>query len=231
MAIAIVKYGPTVVDVRGTIAGTIFSRNSSGPYARSWAKSSNPRTDLQSNRREFLAACAQFWDTMTSGQRDNWDTWALLAFNERTNSVGENYFPSGFNQFCRVNTLRLLQGTPITGNTPPALATAATVITSMTVAATPSVSALATFPASEYLTTFLIVELAFARQKAAQPNKGNYRLMIIETAGTSTTKDFTAEMQATFGDPTIGSTAHARFRRANGFVVDAAPILASDLVS
>ncbi len=100
---AIVKFGPTVVGARGTIAGTIFTANKSGPYARGWSKGANPQSDLQNAHRNLLADIAATWRDLTVAQRDDWIDYADDPAQELTNSLGENYFASGFNWFVRIN--------------------------------------------------------------------------------------------------------------------------------
>ncbi len=100
---AIVKFGPTVVGARGTIAGTIFSANKGGPFTRGWSKGSNPTTDLQSDQRGRFGALAAAWRGLTQPQRDDWIDYADDPPQELTNSLGETYFISGFNWFVRIN--------------------------------------------------------------------------------------------------------------------------------
>ena len=100
---AIVKFGPTVVGARGTIAGTIFSANKGGPYARGWSKSANPASTLQQDQRGRLGARAAAWRNLTQPQRVDWDDYANDPPQELTNSLGETYFASGFNWYIRIN--------------------------------------------------------------------------------------------------------------------------------
>ena len=100
---AIVKFGPTVVGARGTIAGTIFTANKAGPYARGWSKGANPKSPLQSDQRTRFASLASAWRGLTTAQRDDWIDYADDPPQELTNSLGETYFASGFNWYVRIN--------------------------------------------------------------------------------------------------------------------------------
>lgn len=100
---ATVKFGPTVVGLRGTIAGTTFSANKAGPYARAWSKGANPRSTPQSDQRGRLGSIAASWRALTQVQRDDWIDYADLAAQDLTNSLGETYSVSGFNWYVRIN--------------------------------------------------------------------------------------------------------------------------------
>lgn len=100
---AIVKFGPTVVGARGTVAGTIFSANKAGPFVRGWSRGANPATSLQSGQRGSLGTLAASWRDLTAVQKDDWDDYADDAPQELTNSLGETYFASGFNWYVRIN--------------------------------------------------------------------------------------------------------------------------------
>lgn len=106
---AIVKFGTVVVGVRGTVGGLTFTAGLSGPYVRAWAKGANPRTGSQSTVRARLSSMGESWRNLTSGQRDDWDDYAAAAGQEKTNSLGESYYASGFNWFSALSC-NLLQG-------------------------------------------------------------------------------------------------------------------------
>ncbi len=107
---AIVKFGPTVVGARGTIAGTVFSANKSGPFARGWSRGSNPRSALQSAHRGVIGSMATTWRALTQAQRDDWIDYADDLPQQLTNSLGEDYFASGFNWYVRINEHLLANG-------------------------------------------------------------------------------------------------------------------------
>lgn len=100
---AIVKFGPTVVGARGTIAGTIFSANKSGPFVRAWSKGANQKSELQSAHRNTLGDIASTWRDLSQAQRDDWIDYADDPAQEKTNSLGETFSASGFNWFVEIN--------------------------------------------------------------------------------------------------------------------------------
>lgn len=90
-----------VADVRGKIAGTVFSKNRYGAYARTKVTPSNPQTSAQVYRRSLLAQFAQGWRSLTDDQRLAWN--GAVALFQRTNVFGNAVKPSGANLYSRVN--------------------------------------------------------------------------------------------------------------------------------
>lgn len=100
---ALVKFGVAVVGARGTAGGLTFSANKAGPYIKTWSKSANPRSPAQSLHRNKLADFATNWATLSSAEHDDWDDYADDPAQELTNSLGLDYFISGFNWYVRIN--------------------------------------------------------------------------------------------------------------------------------
>lgn len=108
---AIVKFGGGIAGIRGTIAGTTFTANKSGAYAKSWAKSSNPRSVLQTDQRRTLSHYAKLWASIDAGDKADWDTFAADPAQEQENALGDFYYLSGFQWFLKVNAT--LEGAPL----------------------------------------------------------------------------------------------------------------------
>lgn len=102
--------GPTVIGIRGTVAGITFSQNRGGPYARGWHTPPNPRTTKQNAARVALANWAKAWAGLSSTNKTNWNTYAADPAQELTDSLGQAYYVSGFNWFASVNTYRAYRG-------------------------------------------------------------------------------------------------------------------------
>ena len=105
---AITKIGPPLAGLRGTIGGITYSENGSGTYAKQWATPSNPRTSKQSEERSHLSQMPLLWNALTGVEKAAWNTFAALAAQELFNSLGESYYASGWNWFCKCN-IRLLR--------------------------------------------------------------------------------------------------------------------------
>jgi hypothetical protein len=100
---AIIKFGATVVGVRGTIDGITYSAGKSGPWARGWGRGANQRTTPQTTQRNRQSSFAAQWRAMTAVQQAAWNTWAALPGQNKTNSLGVTYSVSGFDWFVALN--------------------------------------------------------------------------------------------------------------------------------
>ena len=107
---AIVKYGPTVAGIRGTASGLTFSANKTGPYVRLWSKGANARTTLQMAVRGNMSRFSPLWQSMTAGERADWDTFAATPPEEDYNSLGQRIYLSGWQWFCRIQQRLLSVG-------------------------------------------------------------------------------------------------------------------------
>ena len=99
---ALILFGGGVSEMRGSIGGTTFSRNSSGAYARNRTKPVNPRTSKQSYVRSLFAYIAQLWRTLTKDQRNTWISYAPNL--SRVNKLGQTVPLTGSQLFQKVNT-------------------------------------------------------------------------------------------------------------------------------
>lgn len=107
---AIIKIGAPLSGIRGTLGGITYSENGSGPYAKQWSAPVNPRTDGQAAERGFLSRMPALWAALTDAQRADWRTFAADPAQEKTNSLGEAYYASGYNWFCQCNVSLLRVG-------------------------------------------------------------------------------------------------------------------------
>lgn len=106
---ALIKFGAGVVQMAGKIAGTVFSRNRYGSYARAGTKPTNPNTERQSQVRAIIGTLNEIWQTtLTDAQRIAWAAYANNV--PMTNRLGEVQNFSGYNHFCRTNAARLAAG-------------------------------------------------------------------------------------------------------------------------
>ena len=110
---ALVKFGGGIIEMRGAIAGTVFSRNSSGNYARAKTTPINPQSPLQTAVRSVMAALTTRWSqVVTAAQRAAWDLYASNV--SVLNRLGESVNISGFNHYIRSNANLLRIGeTPV----------------------------------------------------------------------------------------------------------------------
>lgn len=106
---ASVQFGGGVTEIRGSIAGNVFSRNAGGAYLRARTTPINPATNRQAAVRDALAEAAQAWNlTLTNAQREAWNDYAAVV--PWQNRLGQQIFLSGQNMYVRSNALILRAG-------------------------------------------------------------------------------------------------------------------------
>lgn len=117
---ALVQLGPAVLDIRGSIGGTVFSKNRFGHYMRSRTTPVNPQSDRQNTIRNIIQSVANTWSTvLTQAQRDAWEVYAAaISF---VNKLGETVNLTGFNHYVRSNSAVLLVGDSAVAAGPTAL--------------------------------------------------------------------------------------------------------------
>lgn len=198
---SIVTFGPLVTGARGTIAGTIFSANKSGPYARGWNRGPNPRTSNQTSQRRTTGYMSGAWRSLTQLQRDAWDTWAALPAQEKFNSLGESYFPSGFNWFVCINTRLSLVGRALRVSPPVAARPAAPTILITQFRETPAIpESLVAYVVNEFVGFDLHLEAAIADSVGVLNKTHGWRVMLSKQNPHANFEEFQPELEAAFGD-------------------------------
>jgi len=117
---ALVKFGAGIVDMRGSIGGTVFSRNKSGAIARARTKPVDPGSVFQTAIRSVIAQLVVRWkDTVTAAQRTVWNQYAAAV--PMVNRLGETINLTGFNHFIRSNSARQQCGLAVVDDGPTVL--------------------------------------------------------------------------------------------------------------
>ena len=99
---ALIKLGGLAQDVRGSLNGTVFSRNRGGAYVRSKVSACQPVSAFSSAARAIFKAVAQYWAAkLTDSQRAAWEAFALL--HPYVNVFGDSIQLSGIAMFQAVN--------------------------------------------------------------------------------------------------------------------------------
>lgn len=99
---ALIKLGGGVTDIRGSIGGTVFSRNRFGAIARARTKPVDPSTSLQTAIRALMGQVRDaYFNTLTAAQKDEWESYAANV--EMQNRLGETVNLTGYNMYCRSN--------------------------------------------------------------------------------------------------------------------------------
>lgn len=113
---ALVQFGGGVTEIRGKWAGNIYSRNKAGAYVKKYTVPTNPQTERQLEVRSLFSAVSVAWSSLTQLQRDSWD--AAAAGIPFENSVGIEYFLSGFGLFCKSSNVMHMISEDIWGDCP-----------------------------------------------------------------------------------------------------------------
>lgn len=114
---ALIKFGGGITEMRGSIAGNVFSRNRSGAYVRSRTKPVNPNTDLQQIVHSIITLLTTRWSqTLTAAQRTAWNLYASNVV--MNNKLGESINLTGFNHYIRSNAGRQRVGAPVVDDGP-----------------------------------------------------------------------------------------------------------------
>jgi hypothetical protein len=104
---------PLITDARGSLGGTVFSRNPFGRYTRARTPPIQPRTPLQVAHRVTFATAAAHWRSLSRASIDEWKAYAATLVH--TDSLGQRSNPSGFTTFVS----RWIQSTLVGGTIPP----------------------------------------------------------------------------------------------------------------
>jgi hypothetical protein len=123
---ALIKLGGLAQDVRGSLNGTTFSRNTGGAYVRTKVSPIQPVSTFSSAARAIFGSLAQRWSTVLTGsQREAWK--AFSATHPFVNVFGDSITLSGIAMYQSVS--RALYQAGIVGyDDPPATFSAPAVV-------------------------------------------------------------------------------------------------------
>lgn len=115
--------GLAVVDGRNKIGGTVFGTGMAGAFARNKVTPINRRSSGQSLARAIFTSFSQLWRTLTTGQREAWNS---LASNVTYHNIfGDSKHISGKSLLQRLNTNLVKVGQSPNSNAPDINAAAA----------------------------------------------------------------------------------------------------------
>lgn len=130
---ASIKLGSIASDIRGSIGGTVFSRNGGGAYAKQRVKGTDPNTTDQGIMRAIISSCISAWTALSATVRTNWGMYAAAV--TLVNRLGDAINVSGYNMYCRTRALCVKIGATVPAAAPSIMTLAEQ---DSTVAATPS---------------------------------------------------------------------------------------------
>lgn len=104
----------------GSKGNTTYSRNKGGAYARGRATPTNPNTNRQQAARSVFGSRASAWNTLTSIQRAQWDTYAET--HTIKNALGQDIHISGMSWYVMLNSRLADAGSTLKTTPPPTTA-------------------------------------------------------------------------------------------------------------
>lgn len=121
---ATIKLGAIASDIRGSIGGTVFSRNGGGAYAKQRIKGTDPNTASQQVMRSIMSGLISAWAALAAQVRTDWGVYAsAVGF---VNRLGDVINLSGYNMYCRTKALFDLIGSVMPAAAPTVMTLAET---------------------------------------------------------------------------------------------------------
>lgn len=106
---SLVLYGNGVVDNRGSVGGSTYSRSRAGATIRAKTSPTQWKSDLRQQAKGKLATISQQWaNILTDAERVAWNSFALIT--PSTNVFGQTTYLSGQSWFCKCNVNLLNAG-------------------------------------------------------------------------------------------------------------------------
>lgn len=162
-----VLFSTLIAGARGKLAGVIFSTGKAGPYVRPYAAPSNPRSTLQQVHRAAFSGPGARWRALSDSERSDWNDWAALPAQQKTDPFGVAYFASGWNWFVSLHTQALLAAAVPPDSPPAGVRPVIPSILSVTVSSSPSSQALVTFSAGEFADLYCVLSLSIRSSTTA----------------------------------------------------------------
>jgi hypothetical protein len=111
-----INLGALAQDVRGSLAGTTFSKGRGGSIVRQKVSPVQPRTARQLAQRAIFSAASQAWRALTEEQRADWQNYATS--HKVVDVFGMARTLSGIAAFTMVNGTRMTAGLALTQDPP-----------------------------------------------------------------------------------------------------------------
>lgn len=102
---ALAKTGAGITDIRGGIAGNVFTRDRSGLHCNPHGRTIKKRSALQDRRRKAFRQCVNFWhNSVSETHRQLWQIFA--GRHPKQNKVGETIILTSYASFLTINMYR-----------------------------------------------------------------------------------------------------------------------------
>ena len=113
---ALIQFGTIITDMRGKIAGSVFSNTPAGPCMRNKVAPPKSRTATQSRQRAVMSFLANEWKKLSNAQRLGWNNYALNF--SWLNKLGNPFPGTGWNAYFLSNSNLILAGRPVIADAP-----------------------------------------------------------------------------------------------------------------
>lgn len=205
---ALITLGAMVTDARGSVGGSVFSRNNAGGYARARTKPVNPNTPAQSQVRANFGLNSKAWSgTFTAAQRAAWTSFAQA--NPQVNRLGASIVLSGLAMANKLNQVLAQLGVAPIADPPADLSVPALAAALSIDAESPESDFNVTTAAQAVVAGAKYYVMATPPLKAGQkPPSSAYRFIAAKAAvAAAVVVDVTTEYFALFGTAAAGQVA------------------------
>lgn len=114
----LIRTGSGVTDIRGSIAGNVFTRDKSGLHCNPHGRTIKKRSNLQDKRRRAYRQCVNSWNnSITTHDRRLW-----LNFSQhhpKKNKIGDRITLTPFAAFLSINIYRAYNDVSLLSTPPP----------------------------------------------------------------------------------------------------------------
>jgi hypothetical protein len=210
-----VNFGTLANDVRGKIAGIVYSKNKSGAYTRTKVTPANPRSAFQQAVRAAFGTLAQQWSTMlTEGERAAWAAYSVSY--PRRNVFGNSLTLNGLNTFVGMGAVLNQLGLPPAA-TPPVVGGVDPIIWSPNFGVlTTTTMTLTVATASAAAAAYVYIQATRSLPPGRAATPGDFRFVYSEPDPGPGDIDIYAAYVARFGAPVLGAKVYALASTADG---------------
>lgn len=202
------KYVPGLMvgQLSGKAGSTVASHGRFGSYFRTRNVPTNPNTEAQQLRRNWLSAIASSWKDLTQLERDTFDSAAAVI--TKTDSLGVSYSPSGFDYYCEICANSSTYAGVLTTVGNPPITAPPVALTSITLTADGGSPALSLAYTATPLgaNTKLVIEMTGPLSPGRKYiRRSDYRQITVTAAAAASPTNLLTPYQARYGDITMMS--------------------------
>lgn len=223
-----IKFGAFLVDMRGKVNGTVFSKNRGGAYARTKVTPNNPQTSAQNLVRSRLTGLSQAWRGLSQAARDAWN--AAVGSFPRNNVFGDSKILSGHQLYVGLNSQLEAAGASTIGTPPVPVGAPAITALSGAAAAGAGTFTAAFAPDPVPANSALIIEAT----EQVSPGKANlnslYRQIQVEAAATASPADLATAYIAKFGTLVEGQKIGLRAKIVNTDTGEVSGVVTAEVI-